>query len=123
MKSKLKALVKKISERLSHTSLRSMLILVIAAAMCIVGVAYLLYERNSNRKYDIARPGQHDENKVLSVEDDEADTTSSVTAEVAKDKLERFQKELEALNSLGGFNPEALSDQNIQLAPPDQPSL
>lgn len=100
-----------------------MLAIVIFAAVCTVGVAYLLYEKNSNRKYDIARPGQNDENKVLNVEDDEADTTSPVTAEVAKDKIERYQRELEALNSLGSFNPEALNDQNIQLAPPDQPSL
>lgn len=102
--------------------LSEMLVVTIIASFLIVGLGYTLYERNPNRKYDIARPGQHDDNKVLNVEDENADTTNSVTAESAKQKLDYLRKELKGLNNIGGFSTDDLSDQNIQLTPPDQPS-
>ena len=104
-------------------SLPGALAIAIAAAMLIVLAAYLLYWNDSNRKYDLARPGQQTENKALSVEDNEADTTSPVDEAAAKQKLDFLNKELKALNGLGQFNPEDLNDENIQLAPTEQPSL
>lgn len=112
-----------LQERLTNLSLLTVVIIIIVAACGIVGIGYLLYERDSNRKYDIARPGQHEENEVLTVEDDEADTTSPVTPSAAKQKLENLTKEINGLSSISSFSPEDLNDQNIQLTPPDQPSL
>lgn len=111
------------TRRLSHLSLHTMVFIVICAAAVIVIAGYLMYESDSNRKYDIARPGQQDENRVLTVEDDEADTTSVVTPSIAKQKIENLTKEITGLNAINAFSPDDLSDQNIQLAPPDQPSL
>lgn len=98
------------------------LALAVAMAMLIVAIAYLLYLRNPNKKYDLARPGQKD-NLSLHVEDDEADTTSPATAAAAKQKIEYLTKEINALSGISRFDPEDLSDQNIQLVPADQPSL
>ena len=109
--------------RATHLSLSAALSLVILTACLLVAAGYTLYERDTNRKYDIARPGQRDENKVLNVEDQEADTTSPVTPTVVKRKLENFDKETKALSTLNDFSQEDLADQTIQLVQPDQPSL
>lgn len=113
----------RLMRRLSKMNLPTMLGLVIFVACLIVAAGYLFYERDSNRKYDIARPGQNEDNQVLNVEDEGADTTSLVTPSAAKQKLRNFEKELEALNGLSSFEPDDLSDQSLQLVPPDQPSL
>lgn len=107
---------------LPKLNLTGALFIAIGVACCIVLVAYLMYWNNSNRKYDIARGGEK-ANQVLSVEDEEADTTSAVTATATKQKIDYLEKELKALNGLGKFSPEDLSDQNIQLMPAEQPSL
>lgn len=116
-------LVSRLRQKAAGMSLSAMLIVVISAACCIVLIGYLLYENDSNRKYDIARPGQHDDNQVLTVEDEEADTTGPVTPSVAKQKIENFDKEVNGLGGINSFDPNDLSDQNIQLTPPEQPSL
>lgn len=108
---------------IAKLSLPSMLVIVLIAASGIVVAGYAMYERDINRKYDIARPGQRDDNQVLTVEEEEADTTSVVTPSAAKQKIEYLNREINGLNNTGSFNPDDLSDQNIQLAPPDQPSL
>lgn len=105
----------------SRLSLMGALTLAIGAACLIVGLAYSLYWNDPNRKYDLARPGAQD-NLSLRIEDDEADTTSPVTAASTKQKIEYLNKELNALNGISRFGPEDLSDQNIQLAPAEQPS-
>lgn len=107
---------------LANLNLFSALLIAIAAALCIVAVAYYMYLENPNKKYDIARPGEKD-NQSLRVEDDEADTTSPATAAATKQKIEYLTKELNALNGISKFEPEDLTDQNIQLTPADQPSL
>lgn len=94
----------------------------IGAACLIVGIAYYLYFINPNRKYDLARPGEKD-NQLVRVEDDEADTTSAATAAAAQQKIEYLNREVNALNGISKFDPDDLSDQNIQLVPTEQPSL
>lgn len=108
-----------------HTriSLTGALFIAITAAGLIVAAGYLMYWNNPNRKYDLARPGNQEDNKALSVEDDEADTTSPVDEKAAKQKLDYLKKEIKALEGLGQFNPDDLSDENIQLSPAEQPSL
>ena len=95
----------------------------IGTACLIVSVAYWMYWTNSNRKYDIDRGGGQAKNQALSVEDDEADTTSPVDAPTAKRKIEYLVKEVTALGGLSKFDPNDLSDQSIQLTPAEQPSL
>lgn len=107
--------------RIPQINLFSALMIAIVAALGIVAVAYLMYYENPNRKYDLARGGE-EANQALGVEDDEADTTSKVTPDAVKLKIDYLDKELQALTSINGFNPGDLNDQNIQLLPADQPS-
>ncbi len=95
----------------------------ITAACFIVGIAYFLYWKSPNRKYDIERGGSASRNQALTIEDDAADTTSPVDAPSTKRKLQYLEEELKALGSLNKFNPEDLTDQALQLAPPEQPSF
>ncbi|MFO0971101.1 MAG: hypothetical protein U0520_01985 [Candidatus Saccharimonadales bacterium] len=104
-------------------NLVSALAIAIAAAGVIVGVAYTLYWNSPNRKYDIERGGSAHRNQALSVEDDDADTTSPVDAPAAKRKIQYLEEELRALNGLSKFSADDLNNQAIQLAPPEQPSL
>jgi hypothetical protein len=104
-------------------NLTSAVCIVIFASCLIVALGYWLYAHDTNHKYDIARPGRHDTNQVLSVEDDEADTTGPITAEATKQKLEYLRREVQGLNGLPSFSADELGDQNIQLTPPDQPSF
>ena len=98
------------------------LIVVILLASVIVASGYWLYLHSDNQKYDLARPGQKQDNQALNVEDMDADTTSPVDATVVKRKSEYLQKEIGALKSMTDFSPNDLSDQDIQLAPSEQPS-
>lgn len=104
-------------------NLVSALAIAIAAASMIVGVAYVLYWNSPNRKYDIERGGSAHRNQALSIADDEADTSSPVDAPATKRKIQYLEEELKALNGLSRFDANDLSDQALQLAPPDQPSL
>lgn len=96
--------------------------LAVGAACVLVAIGYLAYWNDPNRKYDLARPGEKD-NLLLKVEDEEADTTSPVTAEAAKQKIDYLKKEIKALQGVSSFEVDELSDQNIQLVPGEQPSL
>lgn len=96
--------------------------LIIVAACGIVAVGFLMYWNNTDRKYDIARPGDRLENQTLSVESDDIDRTSPVTAPVAKQKIDYLNKEIKTLNGFADFKASDLSDQDIQLAPSDRPS-
>ena len=104
-------------------SLLQALTIALVAASLIVIAASLLYWNHPNRKYDLARPGEKEDNNALEVNDEQADTTSPVDETAAKQKLEYLSKELKALEGLGQFNTEDLSNENIQLAPTQQPSL
>jgi hypothetical protein len=96
--------------------------IVLIMASVIVATGYALYLRSDNQKYDLARPGQKQDNKALDIEDTDADTTSPVDAPVTKRKIEYLDKEIGALKSMTDFNQADLSDQDIQLSPAEQPS-
>lgn len=98
------------------------LTVVVFIALILVGVAYWLYYRSPQRKYDIARPGDKDVNKVLTIEDDTEDTSKPVELSDAKQKLTTLDKELKALSGFNTFGPEGLSDQSLGLQPNDQPA-
>jgi hypothetical protein len=95
---------------------------IIAAALVIVTAGYMMYLSDSNQKYDIARPGNAEENEALNVIDPDSDITTPVDAPAAKRKIDFLSKELNALSGINKFNPEDLSDQNLQLLP-GEPSL
>lgn len=104
--------------------LTTALTVIVLTAALITLVAYGLYWNNSNRKYDISRPGSGEKSRVLDINDpDEADLNSAVDDNSVKNKQDFLKKELEALDSIGGFSSEALSDQNIRLISPEQPGL
>lgn len=109
--------------RLPRVGLYTALGLAISVALAIVAVAYFLYWRSPNRKYDIERGDSSHTNQALSVDDEDADTTNPVDAPAAKRKSDYLQKEIGALNGLNKFDPEDLNDQNLQLSPVQQPSL
>jgi hypothetical protein len=95
---------------------------IIAAALVIVTAAYMMYLSDSNQKYDLARPGNAEENEALNVIDPDSDITTPVDAPAAKRKIDFLNKEINALNGMNRFNAEDLSDQNLQLLP-GEPSL
>lgn len=112
-------------DRFFHTpqlKLVPAIMIAITLAAVIVTIAYLMYWNDPNRKYDLARGGDA-VNQALSVEDSEADTTSAVSAQATKQKIEYLDKELRALTSINAFHPDDLNGQNIQLLPAEQPSL
>lgn len=109
--------------RMPSISLVGALAIAIVVALVIVAGAYYLYWVNPNRKYDIARAGSRDNNQILTIEDDEADTTSAVDPPAVKRKSEYLSKEINALSTMSDFNADDVSDQNLQLAQPEQPSL
>jgi len=104
-------------------SLAGGLAVLIAAACVIVTFGYMLYWNNSNRKYDIDRGGAQNQNQALSVDDSETNTIAPVDAPATKNKIDYLDKEVTALQSLNKFDQNDLSDQNLQLAPAEQPSL
>lgn len=103
-------------------NLAGALALVIIMAGVIVAVGYILYWNNPDHKYDIARPGDKDENRTLSVEDDTTDKTSPVDAAAAKQKIDYLSKEAKALSGFSQFSADDLSDQSLQITPSDKPS-
>lgn len=107
----------------TNISLITMLIAIIIVALILVGLSYLLYYINPQRKFDLARPGEPNTNAVVDIEDIQSDSTSPVTVIDAKNKLESFSKGLKALSGYNSFNPADIHDQNIGLQPPDQPAL
>lgn len=98
------------------------LMLIVLVALIMVGIAYWLYYQSPQRKYDIARPGDSDVNKVLTIEDDTEDITKPVDLSDAKQKLKTLDKELKALEGFNTFGPDGLSDQTLGLMPNDQPA-
>lgn len=104
-------------------NLAGALMIAISAALVIVAIAYYLYWINPNRKYDIARAGSRDNNQILTIEDDEADTTSAVDPPAVKRKSEYLSKEINALGTMSNFDANDVNDQNLQLTQPEQPSL
>ena len=109
--------------RVSSINLAGALMIAISAALVIVAIAYYLYWINPNRKYDIARAGSRDNNQILTIEDDEADTTSAVDPPAVKRKSEYLSKEINALGTMSNFDANDVNDQNLQLTQPEQPSL
>ncbi len=107
----------------ARLSLTGALTIIIGVAVIIVAVAYALYWNDSDRKYDIARGGNTSENQALDVDDSEVDRISPVSASDTQQKLEYLQKEIDALKGIGDFDPEDVSDQNLQLISPSEPSL
>ena len=107
----------------SRYSLAGLLVIVIVTACAVVAIGYILYWNNPNRKYDLARGGESSENQVLNIEQTVDDRTSPVDAPDIKQKIEYLQKEITALKSIGDFNPNDVSNQNLQLVTPYQPSL
>ncbi len=101
----------------------SMCLLIFVAGILVV-VAYYVYWQDTDRKYDIARPGNAASEQDLKVEDAViSDATARVDAPATKQKIEFMTKEINALDAINKFDPSDLSDQNIHLVPSDQPSL
>lgn len=103
-------------------NLATALTIIIGLACMIVAVGYLLYWNNSDHKYDIIRPGDKDENQVLSVEDSANDKTSPVDAAAVKKKMDNLTKETKALSGFSRFEPSDLSDQSLQIVPTEKPA-
>jgi len=118
-KQKIKSILSFIS---SKFNLFTGLTLVIVVALLIVGLGYSLYWNDENRKYDIARAGDQ-ENEALGVVDPAADTTGPVDKNAIKQKIKFLDKEIKALESLNEFNPTDLSNESIQLVQSERPEL
>lgn len=99
------------------------LMILIFLAGIIVVVGFSIYWNDGNRKYDIARGNKETKNQALSVEDGTTDRTSPVDAGAVKNKLDFLDKEVKALNNMSSFDPADISNVNLQLITPDQPSL
>ena len=97
-------------------------ILVLLAAI-IVAVGFGAYWNDSNRKYDIARGNKESKNQALSVDDGTTDRTSPVDSSAVNKKIDFLDKEIKALSAMGSFDPTDVSNENLQLSVPDQPSL
>lgn len=104
-------------------SLPVALALIILVAIVIVAVAYGIYWNSGDRKYDIARPGNQTDSKILEVEEESRDRTSPVSEADARRKVADFAKEVRAVSGMDSFEPNSVSDQAIKLVPSDQPSL
>lgn len=98
------------------------LVFTVLIALIIVAISYWMYYNNPQRKYDIARPGDNEINKVLTIEDDTEDTSKPVDLTDAKQKLETLGEELKALGGFNSYGPDGLSDQSLGLQPNDQPA-
>lgn len=108
---------------LASISLAGMLVLSVGVALCMVAIAYAMYYNSPQRKYDIARPGDKDINKVLNIEDNtQDDITKPVGISDARQRLDLLNKELEALNGFNSFGQDGVDDQALGLQPHEQPS-
>ncbi len=104
-------------------SLVGLLVTAVLASLVLVAIAYLMYLRNPDRKFDLARPGSPNNNAVVSIESDDSDVDSPVDAQSAKQKLDTLDREIKALSGFGTFSAQDVSDQSLNLQPSDQPSL
>ena len=92
-------------------------------ACVLVAVSTMMYLRDPNRKYDIARSGESINNLALEIEDSPEDASSPVTASILQQKIDYLQKEINALSGMGDFDEDDLNDQNLHLNPLEQPAL
>lgn len=106
-----------------HTlSLIGLLVIAVLLSLVLVAVAYLMYLRSPNSKYDIARPGSPSDTTIVDIESNDSDTSSAVDAQAAKQKIDSLDKEIKALAGYRSFGPDDVSDQSLGLQPSDQPS-
>ena len=120
----LSSLLKKNSDKhVVHVNLVSAMILLILIACALVTVSTMMYLRDPNRKYDIARSGESIDNQALDIQDNSDDASSPVTASVLQQKTDYLQKEINALSGMGDFDEDDLNDQNLHLNPLEQPAL
>lgn len=106
-----------------HLRLPTALMILLIASLILVGFGFLAYWQSDQRKYDIRRPGQQQNQTYYDVEDDDAGESTPVGPQDVTKKLDFLSKEMTAINSLSDFSDQDLSDQVIQLAPIEQPSL
>lgn len=104
-------------------SLVGLLVVAVTASLMLVSIAYAMYLRSPDRKFDLARPGDPNTNAVVGIESDDADVDTPVDAQAAKKKLDSLDKEIKALSGFGTFSAQDVSDQSLNLQPNDQPSL
>lgn len=97
--------------------------ILVCLAMLMVCVGYLVYWNSPDRKYDIARPGNNEQNKATSVEDSFENDTSPVDRAAIEKKRKFLQDEQKALKAMNNFRTPSLSDQSLHLAPSEDPSF
>lgn len=95
--------------------LTTMILAVVTIALLLVGLSYLLYSTSPQSKYDLARPGEPTDRRVLDIEDQAVGTSAYVDAAAAKDKLDSLNEEVQALSSYNKYELSDLDDQNIGL--------
>lgn len=97
--------------------------IVIAVALILVGISYLLYLKSPASKYDLARPDRTKSESLISSKDEDTDITSPVTKKTVENNLQSLQKNIKALQNANDFGEQDLSDQNLGLQPAAEPSL
>ena len=100
-------------------SLVGLLIVAVMASLALVAISYALYLRSPEHKFDLARPGNPNNNAVVGIEPDDDNTDVLVDVQAAKQKLESLDKELKALSGFGSYSSQDVSDQALGLQPND----
>lgn len=109
--------------RLTKISLTQALGILIFISILLVGVGYAQYWNSQDRKYDIARPGNQQENKALDVTDQDENLTTPVDSQAIDKKLRFLQNEKIILDSMNKLESDNLSDKNLGLTGVSSPSL
>ena len=96
------------------------LIIIVSISLIMVTAAYFMYLKSSQKKYDLARPGNSLHNKVLSAEDNSSDKTTPVDAQITKAKIKAINTQLKVMAGFDSFGQDEINDQSLSLQPIDR---
>lgn len=100
-------------------------IVALAIAFLLTMVSMALYISSGASRLDLSRPGYEKAREEITKDTDmdEFSSSGSITTDTLDDFQKRFDKRRTELNGLGAFSSTALDDNQLQIAPTEDPSV
>ncbi len=105
---------KELKRAMPVLKIKTVLALIISTACLIVAFSFMLYTKNPNYKYDIARPGEETQSAEVAG-GASADTKTTVSATTMKQYIDFLEQQTVTIDTIHDFSSQDLSDENILL--------